>query len=588
MNKKTGDAPEVIFRKAAPIDGPGSRYPGFKPGTTVLKKGTVKQKGAAPLWCDILHERDLAVKLRDGVTIYTDIFRPVGNEKVPAVIAWSPYGKNIGRVTLNDFPKRAGVPRSATCEYQKWEGPCPSLWCANGYAVIHPDARGSYMSEGDIHVWGSQEGRDGYDLIEWLAAQPWCNGKVAMAGNSWLSIVQWFIAAEHPPHLAAIAPWEGLSDSLRHDQMPGGIPETAFCERIVSSLPGNNRVEDVPAMTRHYPYMNAYWKDKAARIEDIDVPAYVVASWTNMIHTVGTLDAYLRLADGKKWLRIHNSLEWPDFYTPANQKDLMRFFDRYLKDIDNGWENTPSVRLSIHDPGGRDTVNRPETAFPVPGTRYTRFFLDSRTGSFSEALQQDADTLSYRSDDGNGKIVFSHRFGRETEIAGYVKLRLWVSAQDADDLDVFVLLEKLGKGGRRMGLGVLPPPNALMKKILSFLYSRGSDKLDFFFAPVSAGRLRVSRRALDRRRSTEWKPELAYDAPRPLTPGEIVPVDIPVKPTSVRFRAGEQLRMTIGGFNPLPHRLPGIAAPTLINRGTHVLHMGGQYDSHLLLPIIKG
>src|SRR5512137_660330 len=91
---------EVLFRKAAPINVPEARYPGFKPGTRVLPKGFVQKKGALPLPCDILFECDVAVTLRDGTVIYTDVFRPVGSTKLPAIIAWSPYGKEGGLTLL--------------------------------------------------------------------------------------------------------------------------------------------------------------------------------------------------------------------------------------------------------------------------------------------------------------------------------------------------------------------------------------------------------------------------------------------------------------------------------------------------------
>lgn len=190
---------EVAYRKAKPLDDPSVRYPGFKPGSRVLNKGSTLRPGALTLPCDILFERDIAVKLRDGTIIYVDVFRPVGGTNMPAIVAWSPYGKEVGTVLLDDFPMRAGVPVEAVSDLQKWEGADPAYWCNHGYAVINPDGRGAYGSEGDMPFWGSQEAQDGYDLIEWVAARDWCNGKVGMSGNSWLAIMQWFIAAENPP-----------------------------------------------------------------------------------------------------------------------------------------------------------------------------------------------------------------------------------------------------------------------------------------------------------------------------------------------------------------------------------------------------
>jgi uncharacterized protein len=89
------DSYPVIYRKNQPIDSPRARYTGFKPFSYHLKKGTVRRAGAKPLPCDIIFERDVAVKLRDGITIYTDVFRPVGGEKAPGIIAWGPYGKEV-------------------------------------------------------------------------------------------------------------------------------------------------------------------------------------------------------------------------------------------------------------------------------------------------------------------------------------------------------------------------------------------------------------------------------------------------------------------------------------------------------------
>ena len=174
----------VRFRKAKALDDPTTRYPGFKPSVTTLSTGAVVSAGALPLPCDILFERDLAVPLRDGTIIYTDVFRPVGATNLPAIIAWSPYGKAGGTTLLDDIPGRYGVPKNASSGLEKWEGPDPAYWCAHGYAIINPDARGAYMSQGDIHFWGRQEGQDGYDLIAWVAAQAWGNGKVGMSGNS--------------------------------------------------------------------------------------------------------------------------------------------------------------------------------------------------------------------------------------------------------------------------------------------------------------------------------------------------------------------------------------------------------------------
>ena len=94
LHNVSGETFDVPLRKALPVDAPRVRYPGFKQETLILKAGTVRREGAMPLPCDILLERDIPIKLRDGVTIYTDVFRPVNEENCPAILAWSPYGKD--------------------------------------------------------------------------------------------------------------------------------------------------------------------------------------------------------------------------------------------------------------------------------------------------------------------------------------------------------------------------------------------------------------------------------------------------------------------------------------------------------------
>jgi putative CocE/NonD family hydrolase len=89
-----------------------------------------------------------------------------------------------------------------------------------------------------VRFWGSSEGRDGYDTVEHLAQLPWCNGRVAIAGNSWLAISQWFIAAEKPPHLACILPLEGASDMYREQHCRGGVPNVAFSSLVTDILSG--------------------------------------------------------------------------------------------------------------------------------------------------------------------------------------------------------------------------------------------------------------------------------------------------------------------------------------------------------------
>lgn len=449
LHNADGKEMKVALRKALPVSAERVRYPGFKQETLVLKAGSIRREGAKPLSCDILLERDVPIRLRDGVTIYADVFRPVGNDVYPAILAWSPYGKEIGGQMLDDVPLRSGVPLDATSGLEKFEGPDPAYWVAHGYAVVNPDKRGAYMSEGNLLYWGHEDALDGCDVIEWIASQKWCNGKVGMSGNSWLTVSQWFIAAERPEHLAAIAPWEGFCDHYRESGTRGGIPTPEFPEMIAETFSSaHGMLEDQPRMIVEKPFLCDYWLDKAARVENIDIPAYVVASYTNSVHTHGTFAGYRRMASKEKWLRVHNTNEWFDYYTPENVDDLRRFFDHYLKGMDNGWEKTPKVRLSVLNPGGRDIVGRAEDEFPLARTVYRKLYLSAADSTLQASLPQQEITDIYQSAAKDNKVTYRYRMDKPTEITGYMKLHLWVSAPDHDDMDLAVRVEKLSKDGQ--------------------------------------------------------------------------------------------------------------------------------------------
>jgi predicted acyl esterase len=563
------------------MSNPNANYPGFYPGETILRNGDIWKNGAAPLSCDIKFLHDVAVPLRDGVTIYVDIFLPSAmSEPCPVITSYSPYGKTGSGFqnfqTMNDpyvdVKKLSGL--------QSWEACDPALWCAHGYAVCQPDARGAFMSEGNIHFWGKQEGMDTYDLIEWLAGQIWCNGKIGLAGNSWLAVNQYFAAVQQPPHLAAIAPWEGQTDLLGDDVLNGGIPNLLFASFIQDTLYGNNETQDIAEMVRKHPYICDFWQDKRPELEKIITPAYITASYSSTLHTRGTFEAFERISSKEKWLRVHNTGEWRDFYSGKYHKDLMKFMDCFLKGDDNGWGETPKVRISVIDPGGSDIVDRPESAYPIPGYRATCYYLSITDNRLKDETSDVEESCFYYSEAPNASIEFRKTFAAETEIVGPSKLKLWVEADGCNDMDIYIRFEKIDASGQTLlqtGIGDLAGPYA------------GPD-----------GRLRVSRRKLDRALSTDTSPRLAFSEEEFLEAGKIVPVEIALKPTGLIFHTGETMRLTIAASRPsafMPEGAPGdeTAKPLDIIAETtqspfqknckNIFHCGGTYDSHLVLPI---
>lgn len=552
----------------------------FEPGTRILPKGYQVDPKFLSLPVDIIFEKDVAVALRDGKRIYIDIFRPAGIEKVPAIIAWSPYGKSGGTaLKTTGLFHMLGLNNGMLSGLAKFEGPDPAYWCAQGYAVCNPDARGVACSDGDIAMIGRQEGKDCHDLIEWLAVQDWCNSKVAMSGTSYLAFSQWFTAAEQPPHLAAINPWEGLSDAYRDLSMRGGMPDLHFTKRLQVNHVGNGKREDVYAEALRYPLANNnIWDDKIARFDKITVPAYVVASYSNTLHTIGTFRAWRRMASKEKWLRIHNSQEWPDYYEDANKEDLRRFFDYYLRNSNNGWEETPRVRYSVHDFEGGDLINQPADQFPPKDVTYQKYYLDDRSRSLTSETPSQEATVTYDTETDPGLASFTIRFNTNTVMVGYPKVHLWVEAKGADDMDLFILVQKLDKHGSHLQQFVVPNQGAMMQDLTesggSVLRYKGSN-----------GRLRVSARHLDKELSTDEIPAHSFDRVEKLHAGEIAEIEIDLLPIGLAFYPGEQLRLVISSKNALGAIMPGTPGYVPENKGQHIVHTGGSHPSYLQLPI---
>lgn len=477
-----------------------------------------------------------------------------------------------------------GIPDSQLSGLHKFEGSDPSYWCNHGYAVCNSDSRGIAHSEGDINMIGSQEAHDGYDLIEWLGVQDWCSGKAALSGTSYLAFSQWFIAAEQPPHLAAINPTEGLTDAFRDMICRGGILDVNFSEHLQKNhMHAGSPVmsEDVAAEGLRYPlYDNPVWFDKTAHPERITCPAYVVASYSNTLHTPGTFRAWNALPDGKKWLRIHDSQEWPDFYEQSSQEDRLKFFDHYLKGIDNGWENTPTVRYSLHDFEGGSYTNIPAKTFPPQNVEYRKLYLDGITRTLANEPGIES-LVKYDTYGRAAQASFLLRADRELRLAGYPKVKLWVEADGYNDMDIFVYLYKLDKHGSHLQQFVIPNTSA---RVHDFTDSGGS----VLRYKGTNGRLRVSMRNLDPSKSTEEIPYYTFDHYEKLRAGEIVPIEIAMYPMGLVVYPGEQIRLIISAKDELGSIIPGTVSEEPLNKGRHIIHCGGRYDSYIRLPFIEG
>ncbi|KAH7408955.1 Alpha/Beta hydrolase protein [Cadophora sp. MPI-SDFR-AT-0126] len=531
--------------------------------------------------------------MRDGTKIRADIFRPASreNKQLPTLVAWSPYGKTgTGFLQIQDYTY-IGLKASQISGLEKFEAPDPAEWCPRGYALVQPEARGIHHSEGDFHQFGTQEAQDGYDMVEWAGTQPWSNGNVALVGNSWLGIMQWFIAAEKPPHLKAIAPWEGAADFYRETLFRGGIPNTAFWPTLTTTMQGNGNYEDIGAMMTKYPHMNAYWEDKNAKIANIDIPMYVVMSYSTNLHTEGSYRGWKYSSSKDKWFRIHATQEWHDIYQPENNDELQRFLDRYLLGKDNGWENTPKVRVSLLRYNRPAIVHRPEDNYPPSRTEYHTLYLDSGNGSLSYSQPTAPATASYISNSwDNEGSHFTYRFSKYTEILGPSKVTLFMSTKDNDDMDVYVIIRKLDIDGKVLSCLNVPldqqPPGTLFENI---------DDMALYKYHGPTGRLRASKRAVGQDPSLSeeklqsqapaeiWRP---YDQEDKVPAGTVVELDIPIWPAGMIFEAGESMRLEVKGHDHQLHEYENLHLLLKnLNVGTHTVHTGGEYASQILLPL---
>ena len=384
-----------------------------------------------------------------------------------------------------------------------------------------------------------------------------------MAGSSALAISQWHIAAQQPPHLACIAPWEGMSDMYRESIYEGGIPSIAFTRFATLGAAGLNGIDDQGAMGLKYPLMNVYWRNKIPDFSKIEVPMYACAGW-NHFHLRGTIMGW-RLAGSKdKWLRAHREFEWPDFYMPENIEELKRFFDRYCKGINNGWEMTPRVRIDVQD--AYDELaeeRRPEKEFPLARTQYRKLHLDAATMTASDGAVASESSVSY--DANEGQAEFDYTFAEDTEITGYMKLHAWVEAKGHDDMDLFITIKKISAEGVELPVCVFGDTSP---------------------HPGAWGKLRVSHRELDPEQSTDFQPIQSHERELKLSPGEIVPIDVEINPTSRKWYAGEKLRVQIcGRYIREPYWIEPLIWET-DNAGEHVVHTGGEHGSYLQIPVI--
>ncbi|PIA94273.1 hypothetical protein CB0940_08213 [Cercospora beticola] len=548
-----------------------NNYQGFHPGKTELLPKGWNGNNAKPLESDVRVEHDVEIVVRDGCRLC--------------------YGKKYSALSMLPMTVwQCCVKKEDLSGIEKFEGLDPQKWCPRGYAIISVDSRGTGNSDGQIPIMGSQDAEDAYDVIEALAKKPWCNGKVGMAGNSALAIIQWHTAQLQPPSLAAIAPWEGSGDLFREQFCRGGVFSMSNFDLITREIiKGNSGVEDFAEMYRRSPVANAYWNDKRADMTKIKCPVFISGSDFSSIHTMGAVRGYMEVPHDKKWIRWSSHQEWYELYCDDHaDAELHEYFDLFLKGIPTDFEKkTPKVRWSALQFGDRPAIdNIPYPDFPIPNTDYKTFYLYNNT--LNSTPSSTTSTLSYNSEDAASFAEFTHTFPTKTRLIGLPKAVLHMSCPTHNDLNVFIHLRKLSTTGEPL-LHLCFPFSAAPVNSISEIpaHQRQSTNLH----TGSVGVLRASHRAFDPKRSIHPNfPFHPHEKEEKIKPGDVVELEIGIWAMGVDFDDGESLSVQIGGQFPSIAEYKAWSEPRPEwerNKGEHRIHVGGEeWKSRIILPFV--
>lgn len=575
-----------------------------------------------PTYMTIVAERDVYVPMRDGVRACVDVYRPPTDEPVPALLAFAIYNKDM------QGPEASAALPPQPAWAPLWMGPQEAgdtrFFVARGYAHVIGMPRGVGKSEqGGERTW------DSYDLIEWIAEQPWCDGNVGMIGISGFGAEQLYVARQNPPHLKAIAPLDprgayGTLGGFR-EEYPGGVLHTF--RYLVSHFAVAHQDRRVPgeldptteslwreaidnADYRMYPHifnvlamkgqlLPAYFdvlidpyekpgtvQRSEAEFEQIRVPAYTGSGWygyTYKTHLQGaqTYWRHLRAAPKKLLFAGPAHLERP-FH--GLHGELLRWYDHWLKGIDTGMLDEPAVRYWVM--GANEW--RTGEDWPLPETCWTKLYLDGWERLRSEPfVPRSADDhippdsfvqMPLSQTTAVAKLRFvSEPLSEDLLIAGPSALHLW-AAIDQTDTNWIVSLKDVGPdpAARTAREGETRPPADLPERELT------------------RGWLKASNRALDPERSQPFKPfhKLTRDAAAPVQPGEITQYAIEILATANTFRAGHRICLEISSMD-VP---TGVAGATNVEyvpyhvcsskTTLHHVYHDTDHPSHLLLPVI--
>ncbi|KAF5539292.1 hydrolase family [Fusarium mexicanum] len=571
-----------------------------------------------------IFEQNATVPLKagDGL-VRLNVYRPKGVDKVPVLVTYGPYGKDIW---YQDFhPKSfSEVNPQHKSQHSAWETPDPGFWTKHGYAIVRADERGLGQSTGKLDTMSRGTSEAFFDVVEWAAEQPWSSGKVGLLGISYYAGSQWRVAARKPKGLSAIVPWEGMSDYYRDRCRHGGILSNSFIKfwwnrQVITNQygrPGRNArnwgpdtiegdlpEEELEANRQDQTIDNqvnrfrdeAYYASKEYDMGDIEVPLLSVGNWGGiLLHLRGNIEGYTQAGSKFKYLRLITGRHDLPFYYEEEVEIQRSFLDAFLKGEDRvGWSEEGKVApvslvLRKGNVGFNDAEKekayprREENEWPIARTQYKKLFLTPEQGLSWEEPKTERKKLTYKALGTLEKpevVQFSTpAFEAETEITGHVVAHLNVSVSPdpsgptPSDIDLFVTLRHFDPSGEEV-----------------FYTGTAGDPV-----PLTKGWLRVSLRKVDTEhpKHREWLPHRNYTSKdvQPVIQGEVYGVDIEVWPTNVIVDEGGKLVFEVSsgdtqGSGIFLHNDPVDRSPEIFQGSNHI-HFGPRQQNYITLPVI--
>lgn len=525
-------------------------------------------------------DANVAIAMRDGTEISVDIYRPAKEGRYPTLYAAAPYPHHWHQ----------------NAPHTKGTGPV-AWYVEQGYAYVLASTRGSGQSDGDFEFLSRNEQQDHYEVVEWIAAQDWSNGKVAGVGNGYYGTSQWLLGIQNPPHLACIAPFNGVLDAYRDWAYPGGV-DSRFSidwfdrEVLLANLypPQGENGRLIPYNLRYqqlsHPLDDAFWRLRSP-IENlalIKVPVFILGTWSEASPSVDSaFKALSRLDVTKRMLILRREAADTGYANEEfHARYLLPFYEWCLKHPDDtSFIELPRIRYAVE---GEEGDPQPASIWPPRGVEYKPLTLSktpaSQQGGSPGTLSFSPEAgpvafSSYGSPGDTDRLTFiSAPLDRDQEIAGPMILELHASSSSRDTAFKIQVSEQVVYSMFQENQPNLPSfldPDSVTTPLPELLTATS-------IMAVTSGQLKASVRELDANLSSDFDPVYHLDRQNPLTPGRVYQFRIRLGSLAYRFRKGNRIVLEISRAQDA-----SLPAP-----GRESVYHSSQFPSRLWLPLLPG